>query len=246
MTTTVYNRDSGVVACDSRWSILGEFGVLYVDEAPFIKIERAGTAAFVFAGKAPVIHAWKLFLRSMERGEPAEQPTLEGIALLVARMGCGSLLDAHRQDIFLPNEEEADTVFAGTGSSHAARCWLSNKCAKRAVESAMQYDGNSGGPVRYVELLSGKHNLIACQGIESLEQAFLEKGMVMLTRNDQAKGPMPFKDAAEIDPAVRELYSQVATGAMRNEIQAPCDAVFSKPKPEDDARIGKTLRSIFG
>lgn len=246
MTTTVYDQKSGYVACDSRWSILGDFGVLYVDDAPFQKIEVVNGVVFVFAGRAPVIDAWKKYLRSLAKGETSEAPTLEGVALLAAKLGGGELLDHYQQDILLPSPVEPTTSFAGTGASHAARCWVSNQCAKRAVQSAMLYDLYSGGEVRHVELMSGNSNLITCEGIESLDQAFLEQGMVMLTRNDQAKGPMPFKVAAELDSELKELYGKVANGSMRAEIQAPCDAVFNKPLPEDKARISETLKGIFG
>lgn len=246
MTTTVYDKASGIVACDSRWSIPGGFGVLYVDEAPFQKIEVHKKNVFVFAGRAIVIDQWKKFLRAAEKGLQTPVPTLDGIAMLIAESETGNLVDSHQQDIFLPDQVAPHTVFAGTGSTHAARCWTANKCAMRAVESAMSYDINSGGTVRFMELFTGNDNLIDCQGIESLDQAFLEKGMVMFTRNDQDKSPIPFKQAATLDPQVAELYGRAANGSLRQDVQAPCDAVFNKALPEDEKRISDTLRKIFG
>lgn len=246
MTTTVYDKAQSMVACDSRWSIPGDFGVLYVDEAPFQKIEVFRDRVFVFAGRAPVIDLWKKYLRAASNGLNVPQPSLEGIALLIAETGTGALVDSYQQDIMLPDPMSPETVFAGTGSTHAARCWIANKCPKRAVESAMNYDVYSGGEVRFLELLTGNSNLIECQGIESLGQAFIEKGMVMFTRNDQEKGPIPFKDAAAMDPAVAELYhGKAANGSLIQDVQAPCDGVFNKPLPEDEMRISETLRKIF-
>lgn len=245
MTTTVYDKAKSLVACDSRWSVPSDFGVLYVDEAPFQKIEVYKNHAFVFAGMAPVIDQWKKHLRASASGLVTPQPGLHGIALLVAELGSGNLVEAYQQDIVLPDRINPATVFAGTGSTHAARCWITNRCAKRAVVSAMSHDVGSGGEVRYLELLTRHSNLIQCEGIESLDKAFIEKGMVMFTRNDQAKGPIPFAEAAKLDQQVAELYGKAASGSLRQDVQAPCDAVFNMPLPEDEKRISETLRRIF-
>lgn len=247
MTTTVYDSAKGTVSCDSRWSIPDDrFGVLYVDEAPYQKIEIVNGHAFVFAGMAPVIHAWKLHLRAAAAGHVLAEPSMIGMAVLVAEIGSGRLKYRYQQDIELPDQTNPETIFAGTGSLHAARCWQVNKCPKKAVETAMMYDICTGGEVKYVELQSGRHNLIPCEGISCLDQAFLTKGMVMFNRNEHDKGPIPFKEAAAIDPQVAEWYNKAANGSLLNDVQAPCDAVFSKPLPEDERRMSEVLRDIFG
>lgn len=247
MTTTIYDRAVEMITCDSRWSIPDErFGVLYVDEAEFSKVEIANGHAFVFAGKSNVIHAWKVFLQARERGVAMPEPTMDGISALVAELGTGALKYYYGQDIVLPSQDDPHTVFAGTGSSHAARCWESNRCPKKAVASAMMFDVCTGGEVRYVELKSGKHNLTACQGVNSLDQAFLNKGMVMFNRNEIEKGPVPFKDAADIDPSVAEWYKKAASGSILDNVQAPCDAMFSKPSAEERGRMSAVLKDIFG
>ena len=247
MTTTIYDRAKGVIACDSRWSIPDDrFGVLYVDEAPYLKIEIAQNHAFVFAGKAPIIGQWKVYLRARAEGQNLPVPPMQGIAALVAEIGSGKLKHYYKQDIILPDVFDAQTIFAGTGSTHAARCWQANQCPARAVASAMNFDICTGGEVRYVELLSGQHNLSHCHGIESLNQAFLHKGMVMFNRSELDKSPIPFKDAAGIDPNVAEWYNKAASGSLLQDIQAPCDAVFGKPTAEDETRMKDVLDSIFG
>ncbi len=247
MTTTIYDRAKGLITCDSRWSIPDDrFGVLYVDEAEFSKIEIASGHAFVFAGKAEVIHAWKVFLKNRERGIAMAEPTMDGISALVAELGSGNWKYYYGQDIALPDQANPQTIFAGTGSSHAARCWQANRCPKKAVASAMIYDICTGGEIRYVELQSGKHNLISCRGVQSLDQAFLNKGMVMFNRNESDKGPVPFKEAAEIDPSVAEWYKKAAGGSLLDNVQAPCDAMFSKASEEDRAQMSAVLKGIFG
>lgn len=247
MTTTIYDRAKKIVACDSRWSIPDDrFGVLYVDEAPYLKIEIAENHAFVFAGKAPVIGQWKTFLRGRAAGLEILRPTMHGIAALIAEIGSGNLKHYYKQDIVLPDVFDVHTVFAGTGSIHAARCWQTNQCAARAVSSAKNFDVCTGGEIRFVELQSGHHNLIQCDGFDSLNQAFLNKGMVMFNRSELDKSPIPFKEAALLDPGVAELYQVAASGSLLENVQAPCDAVFGTPTPEDEARMDQVLKDIFG
>ncbi|UZZ08942.1 hypothetical protein NDO41_16225 [Ectopseudomonas mendocina] len=247
MTTTIYDKENGLITCDSRWSIPdNRFGVLYVDEAEFSKVEIVNGHVFVFAGKANIISAWKYFLRAQAAGIVLPEPTMAGIAALVAELGTGTLKYYYGQDIVLPDQSNPMTVIAGTGSSHAARCWEANKCPKKAVSSAMMYDVCTGGEVRYVELQSGANNLNSCVGFKSLQRAFLEKGMVMFNGNQIEKGPVPFKEAADIDPTVADWHQKIANGSVLENVQAPCDAMFSKPSDEERARMSAVLKDVFG
>lgn len=243
MTTNVFDSEKKTIACDSRWSVPGTFGVLYVDEAPFLKMEVTQKGVFVFAGCAPVIDAWKSHLKSIDLGTPTPAPTLKGIALLGAERGTGRLLGYSGQDIVLPHVNDIQASFAGTGSYYAAMCWLLNKSAQQAVSTAIGQDSNSGGSVRFYDLSTDVNNLVHCQGIASLDQAFLEKGMVMFNSMKNAN-PIPFKQAAEMNPAVNELYSKAASGSLRDQVQAPCDAIFNEPTPQDEERVRNMLEML--
>jgi hypothetical protein len=246
MTTTVYDGVRKMITCDSRWSLPDErFGVLYVDEAPFQKLEIVRDHAFVFAGKAVVINAWKIYLQARASGRALDLPTMDGIAVLVAFLQTGALKHYYGQDIILPDVFDPQTIFAGTGSTPAARCWEINRCPHRAVMSAMDFDVSTGGEVKFVELSSGQHNLTLCQGLNSLEKAFMEKGMVMFNRNDVSKMPIPFKEAAAMDPAVASLFTDAEAGILGQRVQAPCDAMFKKPTQDDVNRMSMVLDDIF-
>lgn len=247
MTTTIYDKQSGLITCDSRWSIPDDrFGVLYVDDADFSKIEIVNNHVFVFAGRANVISAWKIFLRAQASGMRLPEPTMDGIAALVAELGTGALKYYTGQDIEWPDSVNPTTLITGTGSIHAARCLEVNKCPRKAVSSAMKYDLCTGGVVRYVELQSGNHNLNSCVGFKSLTQAFLEKGMVMFNGNQIEKGPVPFKDAVAIDPAVADWHQKLSTGSVLDSVQAPCDAMFNKPSAAEREGMTNVLKDIFG
>ncbi|MHB0825079.1 hypothetical protein ACYCFL_05545 [Stutzerimonas nitrititolerans] len=245
MTTTVYDKAKLRVACDSRWSIPGDFGVIFVDEAPFYKVGVYGKYAFLFAGRAPVISDWKRYLALSEAGVSVGQPSLEGIAVLVAELDSGALVDSYMQDIMWPSTEEPQSVFAGTGSLHAANCWYINRSADRAIETAKGFDLCTGGPIRYVELSSGERNWRDCQGLDCLNNAFLEKGMVMLNRADRNNSVIPFAQAAEMDPSVAELYNKAASGALGSEVQAPCDAIFNHAPHDEQKRFAKALHELL-
>ncbi|MNF77477.1 hypothetical protein D3C84_596250 [compost metagenome] len=163
MTTTVYDKTKKLLTSDSRWSYNEDFGVLYVDDIGFDKIEKAiGQHAegyvFLFAGNSGVIQLWKTFIRSSPKpGAPI--PTCHGIAILAVHAETGEVVLDYGPGIRLPNAAQPTIRFAGTGSVHAAQCWHSNGCARKAVDSAKDLDPFSGGEVKFFELASGNHNL---------------------------------------------------------------------------------------
>lgn len=245
MTTTVYDAKDGIVACDSRWSIPGDFGVLYVDEAPFYKLGVYGRYAFVFAGRAPVIASWKQYLSLAEQGVLVQTPTLEGIAVLVAEMETGLLVDSYQQDIMWPSPDKPIGVFAGTGSTHAASCWIANKRAVQAVETAKNFDICTGGQTRFIELFNRVGHSAPCQGVSSLAGAFLERGMVMMTGNSPYKDPISFKEAAQLDPAIAELYKSAAEGSISDRVQAPCDAIYNSAPAVERERFASSIQRLM-
>ncbi len=243
MTTNVYDKTKFLVTTDSRWSIITDIGVIYVDDTGFDKIETAKDHAFVFAGNSAVIQNWKDYIRGSQSGQPLSRPSAKGISLLVAKLGSGSFVEAYGQDIGLPNKLRPTVSFAGTGAHPAALCWIANKCGRRAIDSAKSRDYYSGGEVMYLELDTRNSNLRNDRNADKLSEAFLEKGMIMYTPGLTAAS-VPLALAAESDPRVAEWMQKIAEGAV--EIQAPCDSMFAEPTEEEDARLDAAMASIFG
>lgn len=243
MTTNVYDQSKLLITSDSRWSILTDFGVIYVDDTGFDKIEISKDHAFVFAGNAGVIQLWKDYIRASQAGIPLARPSAKGISLLVAKMGCGSFVEAYGQDISLPSKAKPVVSFAGTGSHPAAVCWFANKCGKRAIDSAKARDYYSGGTVSFLELNTRVGNQQNNRNADKLSEAFLDKGMVMYTPGITSSS-VPLTQAAASDPRVAEWLKKIAEGSV--EIQAPCDSMFAEPTEEENSRLDAAMASIFG
>lgn len=243
VTTNVYDGAKQLLSSDSRWSVKhpsGDF-IVYVDDAGFDKIETARGHAFLFAGLASTIQNWKSFIRSEPTGSVGH-PSIDQIALLIVDMQTGTVVDHVGQDILLPTPEEPTTSFAGTGSSHAADCWLVNGCAKTAVESAKGFDLYSGGSVKYFELNTLVNNLQNTIDYDELRQAFTAQGMVMYTANSQKQ--LPVNEAAVNDVRVAEICESIANGQLSP--TAPCDAMYNRASTEEKRRLAATLDKIFG
>lgn len=240
MTTNVYDRESGFLTSDSRWSFRTGFGVLYVDDTGFDKIEEARGNAFLFAGDSHVIQLWKDWLRA-DPISAAGRPTQEGIAVLIAQTATRALIYHYGQDIMWEANGDWTQSFAGSGAMYAAPCWTQNKCAHRAVDSAKTHDQFSGGEVKFFELSSGSHNLKNDIEVTALGKAFLGKGMVMYKANSN---PIPVQEALKTDPRVAQICDEIASG--QRSLSAPCDAMYNKPTKQDDLRLNAALDRIFG
>lgn len=244
MTTNVYDRSRLRMTSDSRWSVDSDFGaVLYVDDTGFDKIVIAAEHAFLFAGSAPVIQEWKDFLRKMEEGEVLPRPSAKGIALLMAKLSCGTIIASYGHDIALPSKDSLDASFAGSGARFAAKCWEKNKCSHRAVETAKASDPYSGGQVMYLELDSRETNIQNSSNVVELPRALIDKGMVMYKSAPTVVQQLSITEAAKNDPRIQDLLKEIASGTV--EIQAPCDSMLSTPTQEENERIDKALAIIF-
>lgn len=243
VTTNVYDSSKKLLSSDSRWSVKHSSGdfIVFVDDTGFDKIETARGHAFLFAGLASTIQDWKTYISSEPTGSLGH-PSIDQIALLIVDVTSGKVVDHVGQDILLPNPDDPLTSFAGTGSIHAAECWLVNGCAKTAVESAKGFDLYSGGSVRYFELSTLKNNLLNTIDYDELRQAFTAQGMVMYIANSHRQ--VPVNEAAQHDVRVTEICESIANGQVSP--TAPCDAMYNHASSEEKRRLVATLDKIFG
>lgn len=236
MTTNVFDISQGILASDSRWSIPRDFGIIYVDDTGFDKMELALGHAFIFAGNGAVIQSWKNWIRDPNR--PYQEPDVNGIALCIVNVTTVEISFEYGQDIAL---EEAR--FAGTGSYHAHLCWSSNKCARRAVESAKGEDKLTGGEIKFIELRTGSHNLTNQGSIDSVAQDIVDRGWVMYNNGKNSRTSIKIDEAAANDTRVADLIKDIATGSVT--ATAPCDSMYNKWSDADKQRLRGTLDAIF-
>lgn len=252
MTTNVYDYATGVLASDSRWSIeTPSNSIIYVDDSGYDKVDVVGDTAYLFAGAVPVIHIWKMYLRSRQQGDKTlARPSMEGMAMLAVALKSGDVVHGYGQDIFPSEDGKILSSFAGTGAYSAHKCWLKNKSAITAVITATTQDRFSGLPHKYCST----RNLVdsdfsKCTDLRVLSSSFLDRGMVM--KNPAASSPqalpvsIPLKDAAENDPEIKSYVDLLASGRI-DSVKAPCDAMYNKPSKQDEADMDRALDLIFG
>lgn len=242
MTTNVFDGAAGVIATDSRWSVLQGAWLVYVDDARFEKIERHNDFAFMFAGKGDVIQSWKTWIRSNPEGVQA-MPPCEGISVCIVDSKSKRVKFCERQDIV-----KDGAYFSGTGSRFAYLCWEKNRNAQRSVESAKEVDMFTGGEVKYLDMTGDTHNLHHVTNdvtIDMVRRALSTRGMVMqITGKIQSGAPFPLKDAAANDEELKDLQGKIASGAISPD--APCDGMHSEWTYDQKTRLADALSDVFG
>ncbi|MGN8004340.1 hypothetical protein ACTJKQ_14250 [Acidovorax sp. 22279] len=242
MTTNVYDSKAGVMATDSRWS--HQFGsrIVYVDDAHFSKIEIFGAWAIMFAGDGVKIQQWKDWIRSGPT-DFSLMPDYDGICVCIVSSATKQVRFKQPQDI-----TKDGGYFAGSGSMHAYLCWSVNRDAKRAVESAIQADGYSGGLVKFVNLNDMSNNLSAPGPInqwriDDVRDAVLQRGMVMnLAQNSGA--PFQLSKLAANDAEVAKIQAMIASGEVAP--TAPCDGMYTEWTEDQKVELKSALADVFG
>lgn len=245
MTTNVFDKGASLLASDSRWSfrliedrpIKITKALVYVDNTGFDKIEYQPDYSYIFAGPSDLINAWKLWINSPTRNLERPPGVTNDFAICIIETATGKIMDEHGQKITDDNYR-----FAGTGAKPAHECWMANKLAKMAVQSAMVHDPFSGGDVKFLELTTAKHNLNQTGTFESINKMALIKGMVMYMTPNQT--PIPIDQASANDPRIKELADKIAKGDMCAEAPSGHDTIVWTET--DVKRLQNTLEKMYG
>jgi hypothetical protein len=163
MTTNAIDRVNKLVASDSRWSMpLDGNRIAYVDDTGFDKLANRQFHTMAFAGDGILIEQWKHWFsaETLDFDNLPPFQRLEGNTLvtlyfsLVQKPDCTVIFNS---GWWIHHGEHAS--FAGSGATHAYDCFVLNGCGKRAIVSASANDPATGGEIKFVELVSGFHNL---------------------------------------------------------------------------------------
>ena len=241
MTTNVVDTAACILASDSRWSfpVLSMTGNthawIYVDDADFDKIEVGKDYSFIFAGSSTLMEEWKTWHRQPLMSRPRVE---DGFSLCFVNMATRNVEFEHGQRIV-----GSDHRFAGTGAYYAYQCWIINKSAKKAVESAYRDDILSGGTVKYLDLNTKNNNINAANVSKSINQKAAEKGLVMYMNQSAPKG-IPLAAAAAGDPLVKEALKKVASGSVAAQAPAGQDKIVWTDL--DIQKLDAALARCFG
>ncbi|MGC0858434.1 hypothetical protein WKG86_05430 [Pantoea agglomerans] len=196
MTTTVYDRVNHLVASDSRWSFdLSKRGydghVLYIDDTGFGKIADRNDFVLTLAGDGFLIEQWKIWWSGdlSKQEPPVVLPTGQSVCLHIVKKTTNEVVFDKGDKLVVKCQDTNDlkAVFSGSGSGSAAQNWMHSHCARTAIDSAKTVDPYSGGTVRFIDFLSSKADLEnTVHAISEVNQALLQRGLIMDTKNPQS------------------------------------------------------------
>jgi len=242
MTTNVFDISAGILASDSRWSYRINDGyqattaIVYVDNTEFDKLEFDPNFSLIFAGNSGLISAWKDWIRLPIKNLVPRPQVIDDFAMCLVRNKTKDVVFEHGQKIV-----DAAYRFAGTGAYPAHSCWTANKNAKKAIKSAQLTDHFSGGDVKYLDIVSAKHNFNPSGQLNSINAAILKRGMVMYTADNK---PISIHDAAQNDPRVKDLVNKIASGGMSADAPSGLDKIVWTET--DVKRLDAALEDCFG
>lgn len=230
------------MATDSRWSIQHGSYIVYLDDSGYEKILLWNGHAIMFAGNGGLIQQWKDWIRS-NPPDASNQPPEEGICVCIVDMAAKKVKSSVKQ-IVLP----VGGYFAGSGQIYAVPCWMKNRRAQLAVETAKSNDKLSGGDVKFYNLVSGENNLnvnfpTGNLTIQTLTAALLKRGLVMETKKGAMHG-VPFAEAANDNPELQQIVEKVANGELT--ASAPSEGMYSQWNAEEKASLKSALGDMFG
>lgn len=241
MTTNVFDELNGVMATDSRWSIQHGSYIIYLDDTGYEKILIWNGYAIMFAGNGGRIQQWKDWIMSNPK-DASEQPPVEGICVCIVDMVAKKVKSSVKQIVLAEGG-----YFAGSGQLYAVPCWMKNRLAQLAVETAKSNDKLSGGDVKFYNFVSGENNLnvnfpTGNMTIQMVTAALLKRGLVMQTTKG-AHG-VPFAEAANDNPELQQIVEKVANGELT--ASAPSEGMYSQWTTEEKASLNNALGDMFG
>jgi hypothetical protein len=249
MTTNIFDSNGQMMATDSRWSIQLAGWLMYVDDVGYDKIVEQNGKVLMFAGFGRAIQQWKDWIASNPTG-PSGMPIHKGMSVCMVDAATKSVDFEAEQDIV-----NNGVYCAGSGARHAYGCWVYNKCAKKAVETAKSLDFFSGGEIKYFDFKNSINNLtpkalLTNITIDTVDAAILKGGQIMkININIPAPGNPPFTMAASANSddstiAAEQIRAKIASGELS--ATAPCDGMHNDWSKENKDRFSEALGKMFG
>jgi hypothetical protein len=236
MTTNILDLSKDVAATDSRWSIVKDPWLLYIDNAEFEKIVANPPYISVFAGDGWLIQRWKDWMNSGASDAP---PPIERygctLAVTVTHMSMGVVLFERGQRVI-----EETARFAGSGAYPAYEHWKRNRDPMLAVKFAMSVDGFSGGIVKFYWFSTGKNNLCDAISLDALHHKLRKEGW-MIDMTTQAP-PMKIADALQKADSLRAAVEGVERG--ETPLIAPDPAMYEPWTAEEKHRFIRLMTHI--
>jgi hypothetical protein len=249
VTTNVFDGISGVVAADTRWSTLTSSNwMIYIDEPNYPKLvikEIGGDKyGFLFAGDGVAIQNWKNWLSS---NQTTARPSALSMAICIVDL-------MQRKHIYHEGQEylAVDALsITGSGALHALTCWMTNKCAKKAINSASMRDIHTGNYVQFYEMGTSEHNLPEQNNmtIDDVRKTMAIRGYIMNKEigKDSIIAISSIDSINSISANDVEEIKNIRNGLLHANISptAPCIGVYNTRSEEQENALDNALSSIF-
>lgn len=182
MTTNAIDRRKVIIASDSRWSLVENDHLIYVDDTGFEKIATRPFSAMICAGDGVLIEAWRNWYLARQllvaNLPPTERPFQDGQVSIDVTLVAEDGQILFIKGVYITLDEHA--LFAGSGAAPAYECFEVNRSATLSVESASKVDPQTGGAIKFVDLQLRKHNLSQPgRTLKDANQELLARGMAM-------------------------------------------------------------------
>ena len=133
MTTIFADAAAGVIVCDSKMTLGGEW-------VPTTKVVRVGAELIGFSGIATEAERWLAWYRG---GQEGTKPKVENSNALILGPDGLRLLEGNGGLLKI----ERGFMGTGSGGGYATAAFMGGCDAETAVHIALQIDANSGGDV---------------------------------------------------------------------------------------------------
>jgi hypothetical protein len=167
MTTNVYDLATGKLTSDSRWSFEEADWIVSIDDTGYDKIIADNELGLLFAGDMETIEIWKAWMRGGRIG-PLPVDHVDGISIIAVDMPSGDISFVTDYLLFSVENGKVEASYGGTGAPHAKDCWHVNRCAVKAIESAILEDKFSGGLTMFVDRKLSETNVTNAGSYQSV------------------------------------------------------------------------------
>lgn len=246
MTTNVYDVASGLLTSDSRWSAKDGEWMVYVDDTKFDKIIADAQLALLFAGDLLNIAAWKNWVVA-GRAAPAPMDMLNETSIVIVDVATGDVVFNTDYLLWSDIGPARHAWYGGTGAPYAKDCWEVNKCAKKAVESAIMADKYSGGTVLHFNRNTLVSNVMNSESHLSVMAQMKERGIMKNSSGAEFKvsevvssdNSAEYDSAGVLDSVAKKLAEKVMNGSIT--LSAPFPGIEQPWTNEKKLELARVL-----
>ena len=123
------------------------------------------------------------------------------------------------------------------------KCWIENKCARKAIITASIWDVFSGGRVAYADFKDGSHNTKNSCTVFDVGNELKVRGFKM---NRETNTVVSMNNVAANDPDVMELWGSSNASSFNAVVNAPCESMYIPWTEQEKSDLAAGIKEMFG